>query len=616
MNLPIYILALLPFFVFLLALVPSAKDEKKIVTIAIGGVLLELIILIFYIFNWFKTGMTAVYQRQWLLFDAPEFEFFISFHMDGKGLIFLFMGLIIGLIVLRFSQFYMHRDEGFKRFFIQVLLFLFGYTIVSLSGNLETLFIGWEIVGITSFLLISFYRSRFLPVKNAMKVISLYRLGDLFLILAMWLIHHLWKGNISFEDWENQLAIGKLYQEYPWGLTLVMFFIFVAVSVKSGLLPFSSWVPRAMEGPSSSSALFYGALSLHLGIFLLIRAEPIWIQMPGFRVFMSTMGIITALVTNSIARYQPTVKTQIAYASIAQIGLIVVELSLGFTYLAIFHMIGNSFLRSFQLLVSPSVLGYKVHGQLFNPAPSRVGTSSKWRNTLYMLSIMEFNLDRWQYTNLMLPFKSLGVFLFKFRFHVIKIVFTIVLIGGVFIYIYEDMIELSGWLPPAFAALALALVLSAFANRKSAIQVLLKVMFAHFCLIAAVNSSGELPIRHSVYYLLFVLFFTFTGLITLYKIKKIQSREDLADYKGYIYHHKNEAFFYLISVLGLVGFPVSPLFIGVDYMLVFIKHHQFLTIVLFGFSLLFLEIALIRSYVRIFCGPVENAIHPQAFRSS
>jgi NADH-quinone oxidoreductase subunit L len=170
----------------------------------------------------------------------------------------------------------MHRDEGYKRFFNTLLFFYLGYNFVIFSGNFETLFIGWEILGITSFLLISFYRDRYLPVKNGLKVISLYRLGDVCLIVAMWMAHHIFHKNITFHELQTVGFLTDLLLEHPTYIQTMCLLIVVAVSIKSAQLPFSSWLARAMEGPTVSSAIFYGSLVCSSWNFLLIRSSPLW----------------------------------------------------------------------------------------------------------------------------------------------------------------------------------------------------------------------------------------------------------------------------------------------------------------------------------------------------
>jgi NADH:ubiquinone oxidoreductase subunit 5 (subunit L)/multisubunit Na+/H+ antiporter MnhA subunit len=160
----------------------------------------------------------------------------------------------------------MHRDEGFKRFFSIILLFAAGYNFIIFSGNFETLFVGWEIKGLCSFLLIAFYRNRYLPVKNAYKTITNYRISDVALILAMWMMHHLTHQNISYTELDQARDLAALTHHTGMARFIVCMFI-LAATIKSAQFPFTTWLPRAMEGPTSSSAIFYGSLSVHIGCF-------------------------------------------------------------------------------------------------------------------------------------------------------------------------------------------------------------------------------------------------------------------------------------------------------------------------------------------------------------
>ena len=155
--------------------------------------------------------------------------------------------------------------------------------------------------------------------------------------------------------------------------------------IKSAQFPFTTWLPRAMEGPTASSAIFYGSLSVHISVFLLLRTHPFWQDMLWAKIVIITVGALTAIVATLIARVQPTVKTQIAYSSAAQIGLMFIEVALGFHWLVLVHFAGNAFLRTYQLLVSPSVLNYLVHHQYFYYVPPIQKTVSKFKASLYML---------------------------------------------------------------------------------------------------------------------------------------------------------------------------------------------------------------------------------------
>jgi hypothetical protein len=171
----------------------------------------------------------------------------------------------------------------------------------------------------------------------------------------------------------------------------------VAVATKFAQLPFSSWLSRAMEGPTTSSAIFYGSVSVHIGVFLLLGTYPFWENIVVIRIGVVIIGLATGVFAAGKARVQSTVKTQIAYSSIVQLGIIFIEVALGFHILALIHFAGNAFLRTYQLLVSPSVLSYLIHDQFYNfitrKHNKKDSAFKKILNSFYVLSIKEWNLD-------------------------------------------------------------------------------------------------------------------------------------------------------------------------------------------------------------------------------
>jgi NAD(P)H-quinone oxidoreductase subunit 5 len=138
--------------------------------------------------------------------------------------------------------------------------------------------------------------------------------------------------------------------------TLIAVLLIAAVAGKSALLPFSGWLPRAMEGPTPSSAVYYGALSIHAGCFLLLRAEPLLAQSTLARLLAAAAGATTALYATLSARVQTDVKSALAYASLTQVGIIVVEIALGLTTVAFVHMVGHACFRLLQFLSAPNIL--------------------------------------------------------------------------------------------------------------------------------------------------------------------------------------------------------------------------------------------------------------------
>ncbi len=369
MEILIHCLVILPFAAFLLCLFISSKREDLLSIFTFLFLSLELLIAFILFALWIKDGALPINIKEFSIYQNGDYNFYIDLYFDKLTMLFVFIGSFLTFIVTMFSRYYLHREEGYKRFFNTILFFFSGFIMVIFSGNIETLFIGWEILGVSSFLLIAFYRDRYLPVKNALKVFSIYRVGDVGLILTMWLSHHLWNENISFHKLNDAILVHEHILDNSLPGFIIAVFIFLAAAAKSAQFPFSSWLPRAMEGPTPSSAIFYGSLSVHIGAFLLLRTYPIWEYQTSFKVFLVISGILTALIGHFVARVQSSIKSQIAYSSIAQIGLIFIEIALGLHMLALVHIAGNAFLRTYQLLVSPSVVAYKIKEQFYSFKP-------------------------------------------------------------------------------------------------------------------------------------------------------------------------------------------------------------------------------------------------------
>jgi len=242
MNILLHSILLVPLLGFILSLLIKQKNENIISNTAFITLGLNLIISTSFIIWWLFEGGHSINFKDVSIYKEKDFDFLIDFFFDHITAVFLLVGNIIVFLVIGFSRFYMHREEGYKRFFNTILFFWLGYVITILSGNFGTLFIGWEILGISSFLLIAFYRHRYLPVKNALKIFSIYRIGDVGILLAMWGSHHLWHKNILFAEMNN-----LDYSLNPLMTIFISLMILIAALAKSAQLPFTAWLPRAME---------------------------------------------------------------------------------------------------------------------------------------------------------------------------------------------------------------------------------------------------------------------------------------------------------------------------------------------------------------------------------
>jgi len=608
----------IPFLGYVLSLLINKKREAIIANIALGTSFIQLIFLIGFSFFWYLAGALALDIKQVTLLTTPEFDFFIDFFFDRVSLVFLFVGSILTLLVSIFSKYYIHREPGFKRYFNNVQLFFLGYSIVVVAGNFETLFLGWEMVGVTSFLLISFYRNRYLPVKNAMKVVSLYRLGDVFLILAMWLSHHFWHGNISFLQILDFEKTAALIQNHQVLATFIGISIVIGASIKSAMYPFSSWVARAMEGPSSSSAIFYGSLSIHLGAFLLLRTYSFWQHLFIIKIIIIALGLLTSLICNSIAKAQPTVKTQIAYASITQIGIIFIEIALGYHQLALFHFMGNAFFRTYQILVSPSVLNYLIHNQFFNGVVKNIKLPSRLSNTFYMLSIKEFNMDITLFTYFWLPFKKLSTKLLFFNNRIFYILISILFLLGIYLDINTFQLHpvLLQTFVYLFSLISLILILLSFNERKSSISAWLNVVYGHLFIMMSISINSHIQFKYLLLYLVSICFFGLIGYKAIKNLEKETEVITLDQFHGNSQMHPKLSILFLVACLGLIGFPISPLYIGIDLLLTYIESDQYLIMVSVALCLIFIEISLLRIYTRLFCGIPINATEPISFKSA
>ena len=618
MNQLLVLFIAIPFLAFLVSLFWQNKSEKAIGKIVRFTKVLYILVSVSFALWWLSNGLQPVSYHLVTLYQTDHFVFAFELYYDEITAVFSIVGAFLFFLVATFSKYYMHRDQGYKRFFNTILLFAAGYNFIILSGNFETLFIGWEIKGVCSFLLIAFYRNRYLPVKNAFKAISYYRISDVSLMLAMWMMHHLTHQNISF----TELGEAKNMAVQSGNTSMAIFIVCMIIlpaAIKSAQFPFTTWLPRAMEGPTSSSAIFYGSLSVHIGVFLLLRTHPFWEDMVWAKVAIIIIGATTAIVATLIARVQPTVKTQIAYSSAAQIGLMFIEVALGFHWLVLIHFAGNAFLRTYQLLVSPSVLNYLVHHQYFHYTVPQQKPVSKIKASLYMLGIKEWNLDSLMFAYLWSPFKWLGK---QFRFLQSNVYIGVLIVTGLAFlglgYANQKISSaLRDALPLILMSIALAVILFAFSFRRSAQKAWIYLLTSHLFIIAAVLlNTDHVNTIEILFYISGVLLAFFLGYYCLQKIKAIDNDISLNQFHGYVYEQETTGLLFLFACIGLLGFPVTAAFIGIDVLFTYVQSGQAALIILMALCLIFIELSAFRILLRIFFGPHKKLDHPVAFRSS
>ena len=623
MDILLQLFVWIPVFFLVPILFVSRTKEKTLTFFSITSSVIQFFSLTTFCVLWLFKQQPELNHKHLVIYQTGDIEIFIDFFFDDVTAFFGLMGALIAFLILVFSKYYLHRDRGFKRYFILIQLFIIGYNLIVFSGNFETLFIGWEIIGISSFLLISYYRERYLPVKNALKVISIYRLSDIFLMLAMWLSHHLWLENITFTRFHQESDvlqhIGN-HQEYA---VLLSVMIILAAAIKSAQFPFSHWMPRAMEGPTTSSSLFYGSLSAHIGVFLLLRTYPYWHSIVFAKVLIVIIGGATAVFSMLTARVQSSVKAQIAYASIAQIGLMFIEVAVGWHWLVLLHFGGNALFRSYQLLVSPSVLGYRIHQQMFLHTEKTVKTTYDWwykiKNSIYLFSLKEWNTDDLSFRFLWMPFKTAGVFFRKMMGNNVRYINLSLIVGALIAFLLKDRLsELTdSFLTIFFAAAATIITLLSFTERGSAQKAWLMVVGAQICSATSIALLNEdLGHNHLLIYFSGSIISAITGVLIFKHLKKRNTPLTLHSFHGNIYKHPKSGLLFLLAALGMLGLPLTPSFIGIDLLFSHIHKKEIAMIILTSLTFLFMELAVLRIYCRVFLGPYSIESHPSSYRSA
>ena len=370
--------------IFLISLIPSDSLHYALNRVnRIFGVL-SLIITVTILGMFFNVSESAA---NWIIHYRSRIP--LRFTLSHLSLLFWSSKNIMIFLVETFSYRYFFREPGVGKFYSTISIFSFALNLVFLSGSFAPFTLGWELMGLTSVVLIAYFDRRRASVERSFLALLFYKLGDFFLLAAL-----LYVANTttiqSFGDF-RELVTSR--QD-----SFILCLFALAVFVKSGLLPFSFWLPRAMEGPTPSSALFYGALSAHAGVFLLLRIS---IATGGMgeipSVFIVFVGVATALFAYLMAITRTDIKSQIIYSVLCQVSVIFIEIGLGWTRLAQIHTILHMFFRLFQFLIAPSAI-YLSHEKAFlrnEKAKSPEKISSLRQNCLHLiwwLSLHEFGL--------------------------------------------------------------------------------------------------------------------------------------------------------------------------------------------------------------------------------
>ncbi len=613
---------IIPLLGFLANTLTSKDDEVRLSQVSFVTMGLQFLATLVFTIRWAITGAETLYKKQITLLRFNEFDVYIDFKYNSYTAVFLLVGAFIAFLITAYSRNYLHREKGFKRFFTTILFFYLGYNTIVLSGNLTTIFVGWEIAGISSFLLIAYYRNRYIPVKNAIKIFSIYRLGDISIMLAMWLSHHIWHKNISLFEFQNTDLVTSHINNHTGTAIGFSLCIFVAAAIKSAQFPFSAWLSRAMEGPTPSSAIFYSSLAVHLGVLVLLRTYEFWSLVPYMTWVLIALGGTTFLLGTITSRIQPSIKGQIAYSVVAQVGLMFIEVALGWHTLVVIHFASHAMLRSYQLLISPSIVSYSIKEQFYNFTPvKRLGLPPFLRNisnSIYILSLNEWYMDGLMYKMVWGPFKWMGQILQHIpKIYILNFLKTLVLtLPFLVLAIRKNVINLPTYpVVLCIVIIAFATILLVFTEKEKVINAWIKVAFFHLLIIYAMYLHG-MNLYDLSFYFGGVTIAYLLGQLAIDTIRKKEKTISLHGYQGHCYEYPTTEFLFLTSALGLMGFPITSAFLGSELILSGAQDGEYTLLAILLMSFLVNGLSMIRIYTRVFLGPHVKTYHESARKTS
>lgn len=304
---------------------------------------------------------TVVNVPLWTWMQIGDFAPNFGLSLDGLGV--TMMGVItgVGFLIHIFASWYMKGEDGFARFFSYMNLFVASMLLLVLADNLVLLYLGWEGVGVCSYLLIGFYYKNRENGKAAMKAFTVTRVGDVFLAFGLFLLFRE-LGTLNIQEIITRVPQMFTAHDYTLQLTAVM--LVLGAMGKSAQIPLHTWLADAMAGPTPVSALIHAATMVTAGVYLIARLHPVFILTPEILIsWVGVVGAVTLLVAGFCALAQTDIKRILAYSTMSQIGYMFLALGVGAWQVAIFHLMTHAFFKALLFLASGAVILSVHHEQ-------------------------------------------------------------------------------------------------------------------------------------------------------------------------------------------------------------------------------------------------------------
>jgi NADH-quinone oxidoreductase subunit L len=355
----VLVLLFSPFLGFLFNVFFGKKAGKSIVGIVGTLSVLVSFAMTLYLFGYSQVRTEPVVINLFDWISIQRFTISFGFLIDQLSIIWLLFVTGIGSLIHLYSISYMHDDEKMHSFFAYLNLFIFFMITLVIGSNLLVMFIGWEGVGLCSYLLIGFWYKNQDFNDAAKKAFIMNRIGDLGFLIGIFIVGSMF-NTLDFTSLKTIITTAKDTDDF-W-IAAATFALFIGASGKSAQIPLYTWLPDAMAGPTPVSALIHAATMVTAGIFMITRLNFLFDLAPSVQNVIAIVGAVTALVAATIALVQTDIKKVLAYSTVSQLGLMFLALGLGAYEIAVFHVITHAFFKACLFLGSGSVI-HGLHGE-------------------------------------------------------------------------------------------------------------------------------------------------------------------------------------------------------------------------------------------------------------
>jgi NADH-quinone oxidoreductase subunit L len=333
----------------------SYRNKKSIIgALSNFAVFIPFLISLYFFIN-FNPEAGAIQAKLFTWIEAGSFSVDIAYQIDQLSLIMMLVVTGVGSLIHFYSIGYMAHDPGFWKFFAFLNLFIFAMLNLVMADNLLLLFLGWEGVGLCSYLLIGFWYTDMAKSDAAKKAFLYNRVGDFAFLIAIFAIFEA-VGSLKFD-----VILANLDAFSASWTFWVPFLMFIGATGKSAQIPLFVWLPDAMAGPTSVSALIHAATMVTSGIYLITRLSPMYVMSPEVMMIVAVIGALTAIVAATIAITQNDIKGVLAYSTVSQLGFMFLALGSGAFTAALFHVVTHAFFKACLFLGSGSVIHTMEH---------------------------------------------------------------------------------------------------------------------------------------------------------------------------------------------------------------------------------------------------------------